>query len=79
MGIVDTPTALGAAVRAKRRADGLTQAELAAFCGVGVRFVSELERGKETLELGRALRVLAALGLQLHVTPRGGPKAAARG
>jgi len=35
--------------------------------GVGMRFLSELERGKETAELGLALRVAASLGLSLRV------------
>jgi len=34
--------------------------------GVGLRFVHDLERGKETVELGRALRVAAAVGLRLE-------------
>jgi hypothetical protein len=36
-----------------------------------VRFLSELERGKETAEIGKVLRVLERLGLELVVVPRG--------
>lgn len=66
--------ALGRTVRRLRRASGLTQAELAGLCGVGVRFVSELESGKPTIEIGRALHVLHHLGLDLAVIDRGRPR-----
>lgn len=59
---------IGQAVRRSRKALGLRQDELAAAAGVGVRFVVELERGKPTVQLGRTLAVLGALGLDLQVT-----------
>lgn len=62
---------LGRCVRAQRKAQGATQAEFAALCGVGVRFISELENGKPTMELGKALQVLRCLGLEVSVRPRG--------
>ena len=57
-------------MRKHRKAAGVTQAEAAGLCGVGVRFMSELERGKETAEVGRVLQVLDRLGLELRVVPR---------
>ncbi len=71
-GSADSPWALGLLIRQRRKADGMTQAELAGLCGVGNRFLSELERGKATAELGKVLRVLRGLGLELSVRPRGG-------
>jgi HTH-type transcriptional regulator/antitoxin HipB len=62
---------LGAVVRAKRRQLGLTQEAAAALAGVGTRFLSELERGKSTCELGRGLRVLARMGIDVSLSPRG--------
>ena len=62
---------LGRCVRAQRKSQGATQADFAALCGVGNRFISELENGKPTAELGKVLQVLACLGLELRVTPRG--------
>ena len=56
---------LGVAVRQARKAHGLTQAELAGLAGAGPRFISELERGKASAELGKVLDVLAVLGLRL--------------
>ncbi len=53
-----------------RKAQGLTQAELAAISGVGQRFLSELENGKQSLELGRVLRVASALGLRIRLEPK---------
>jgi len=50
-----TPADLAATVKATRRALKLTQAELAAASGVGIRFVVELEAGKPTVQLGKAL------------------------
>ncbi len=61
---------LGRRVRAERRRHRLRQAELAAIAGVGNRFLSELEHGKATLELGRTLRVLRTLGLELRLSER---------
>jgi len=49
---------------------GLRQDEFAAAAGVGLRFLVELERGKPTIQLGRALAVLAAAGLDLQLTGR---------
>lgn len=46
---------------------GLRQAEAALLCGVGVRYLSDLENGKETIRLGPALKVIAGLGLVLSI------------
>ena len=58
---------LGAAVRKAREALGLQQAAAALLCGVGVRYLSDLENGKETIRLGLALKVIAGLGLALSI------------
>lgn len=59
--------AIASAVRAARRRHGLTQAQLAGLSGTGLRFISELERGKPSISLHKLLPVLAVLGLQLRV------------
>lgn len=56
----------------RRREIGLSQADLAMASGTGLRFIGELERGKESVELGKALTVLANLGLSLTLAPKGG-------
>lgn len=69
---VTTPAELGAALRAARKARGLRLEDVALAAGVGLRFISELERGKPSVRLQETLRVMAALGLVLEVQdPRG--------
>ncbi len=58
---------LGSLVRQTRKAQGLTQEELAAVAGVGVRFIRELEHGKASCYIGKALTVLSMLGIDVHV------------
>ena len=53
---------LGEYIRAKRKLYNLTQIELAERSGVGVRFVRELERGKQTVQLDKVNMVLALFG-----------------
>ena len=62
---------IGRLVRERRKEAGMTLKDAAALAGVGVRFLSELERGKPTLQLGLAIRVLHLFGLELHVEKRG--------
>lgn len=61
---------LGLLIRKERKAQGLTQEQLAGLTGVGVRFVRELEAGKESCQLGRALQVTTALGLGVSLHSR---------
>jgi y4mF family transcriptional regulator len=70
MQTVITNKELGALIRQERNAQHLTQEQFAGLSGVGVRFLRELELGKETCQLGRALTVMAALGLRLSVSTR---------
>ncbi|MGZ8364227.1 MAG: helix-turn-helix transcriptional regulator [Caulobacteraceae bacterium] len=62
---------IGQTVRNARKTMGLTQPELAAAAGVGLRFLVELERGKPTIRLDRMIAVLEALGLELQIVTRG--------
>lgn len=70
MPIIDTPAQLGSLIRETRVARGLSQRALAAEVGCSQRFVSEIERGKATAELGKVLAVLRALGLLVEVSSR---------
>lgn len=67
---VRTAEELGEALRRARREQGLTQQEFADFTLVGVRFVSELERGKETAELGLVLKALQNAGYDIVLRRR---------
>ena len=62
-----TPERIGTLIRDTRKLQGLRQDELAAAAGVGLRFLVELEAGKETAQLGKTLDVLAALGCEVHI------------
>ena len=62
--------ALGKAIRDARTKMGLQQAEAALLCGVGIRYLSDLENGKETVRLEQALKVIAGLGLVLTIGPK---------
>lgn len=64
---VEDSQVLGTWVRKERKAQGLTQAELAGLCGVGTRFVHDLERGKASVHLGKTLDLLQTLGLHLNL------------
>ncbi len=65
-----TAADLGVVVRERRKTLGMTQQDVADAAGTGRRFVSELEAGKPTLEIGKILAVCQALGLDLGVTTR---------
>jgi y4mF family transcriptional regulator len=71
--IKDTKS-LGMLIRQERKQQGLTQEQLAGVIGVGVRFLRELEAGKESCQIGRAMQVLAGLGLIVSVGRRQGPR-----
>lgn len=62
---------LASLIRLERRKQGITQAELAGLSGVGVTFLSQLENGKESAEVGKVLSVLTMLGIDLVAEPRG--------
>jgi len=52
-------------IKDKRRQVNLTQPELAEKAGVGLRFVREMEQGKETLRMDKVNQVLKLFGYQL--------------
>ena len=59
--------ALGQKVRELRRAQKVTQAQLAGLANTGIRFISDLENGKETCHIGKMLRVLETLGVDMLI------------
>ncbi len=67
---IQTPAAVGALIKDRRRSLGLDQAELAARIGVSRLWVSQVERGKPGASLGLVLRALAALEIELSGRPR---------
>ena len=69
-----TPTEIGDIVRTARKGAGLRQYELAGAAGVGLRFIVDLEAGKPTAQIGKALQVLQALGCSFDIVPPPEPK-----
>ncbi len=63
--------AFGEAVKAQRTRSGATLKEAAGMAGVGVRYLLELEHGKKTASLGKALQVAERMGLEVWILPRG--------
>ena len=51
-------------VKQKRREAGLTQEEFAMRSGLGLRFVRELEQGKETVRMDKVNQALAMFGMK---------------
>ena len=60
-----TPQSIGEIVKKTRKQLGATQKDLALTSGTGLRFISELEQGKPTCQLGKVLTVLQTLGINL--------------
>ncbi|QNA44348.1 helix-turn-helix transcriptional regulator [Lacibacter sediminis] len=56
---------LSAFIKQKRDETNLTQAELAEKAGVGLRFIRDLEQGKETLRLDKVNQVLKLFGSEV--------------
>jgi HTH-type transcriptional regulator/antitoxin HipB len=68
---------IGRLIHETRKRLGVTQKELALTSGTGLRFIIELEKGKETAEVGKVLTILQTLGIQLTLAPP--PSAAKNG
>lgn len=68
---IDTPSALGAAIRKQRKDLQLTQDDLALAIGVDRKVIYRLERGTGSVQLDIALNAARAVGLDLYARPRG--------
>jgi transcriptional regulator with XRE-family HTH domain len=67
--MIDTPVQFGAAVATARKKLGITQRDLALAINSGERFIVDLEAGKTTAQLGKALAAAKAVGLRLTFQP----------
>jgi y4mF family transcriptional regulator len=65
---------LGLYVRSRRGAAGLNQLDAANRAGVSRRWLSDLESGKPTAEVGLVFQLIAALGLFMDVRPEPEPE-----
>jgi len=57
----------GKAVRTARKKQGISQTQIAAVANTGVRFISDLENGKPSVQLDKALKVAWLLGIRPDV------------
>jgi HTH-type transcriptional regulator/antitoxin HipB len=55
---------IGKLIRETRKGLAVTQKALVLTAGTGLRFIIELERGKETAAIGKVLTILQTLGMQ---------------
>jgi HTH-type transcriptional regulator/antitoxin HipB len=63
------PEQIGKLIRQTRKRLGVTQRDLALTSGTGIRFVIDLEKGKPTCEIGKALTIINTLGIRMTLTP----------
>ncbi|HEY8605922.1 MAG TPA: transcriptional regulator [Noviherbaspirillum sp.] len=68
---VPSTEALGRLVQGVRKQQGMTQFDVAGLAGCGNRFIVDLEKGKETIQMQKALDVLALLGLEVVIRRKG--------
>lgn len=69
-GAIRSAEDLGKLVRAHRKQRKLTLETISGLGNLSTRFLSEFERGKETAELGKVLKALRTLGLEVVIQPR---------
>ena len=70
-GTIQTAAELGGLARAHRKHRCLTLETVSGLGNLSTRFLSEFERGKETAEIGKILKALRTLGLEVIIQPRG--------
>jgi len=63
--LIKSAADLGGLVRKARHQQGMTQTQLAGATGTGLRFIVDLEKGKPTCEIEKALNVAMMLGIKI--------------
>ena len=71
MSRITNPDELAKLVKTRRKELGMTQSDLAKYSNTGIRFISDLENGKPTMQISKILTVLAMLALNVYVEKRG--------
>ena len=69
MKIIDSKS-LGNVIRARRKELHYTQQDITDNTGYSISFLSDLENGKPTAEIGRAIDVVNLLGLDIMIKER---------
>ncbi len=68
---ISSTAELGEFIRAYRKSQMLTLEKVSNLSHLSLRFLSELERGKETAEIGKVIKAINMLGLEVIIQPRG--------
>ena len=71
MKMIRSAAELGAEIRRKRKELGYTQSFLAEYAGISTSYLSDLENGKETIQINKLMKVVGLLGMDLYVASRG--------
>ncbi|MCF6808188.1 helix-turn-helix transcriptional regulator [Thiotrichales bacterium 19S9-12] len=58
---------VGDIIRKARKFQKLTQADLSGISNVGIRFISDIENGKQTAEIGKVIHLLGAVGIAIDL------------
>jgi len=66
--MTQSPENIGRYIRKVRKKLNVTQRDLALTAGTGLRFIIDLENGKPTCQIGKALQILQVLGIQLNLS-----------
>ena len=53
-------------IKTERKKQNLTQTELAGLCNIGLRFIVDIEKAKETCQISKVLKVLDVLGININ-------------
>ena len=69
-GIVRSVAELGRVTRAHRKSRNVTLETVSGLGNLSPRFLSEFERGKETAEIGKVIKALRTIGLEVIIMPR---------
>ena len=70
LGNIQNAMELGKIVAHRRKAQGLTQSDLAGLAQTGTRFISDLENGKGTVQFDKVMHILNLLGLDVVIVDR---------
>lgn len=68
--LIRMPRYLGKAIKAARKSKKMTQKDLANVTGTSVKFICEVERGKESVQIDKVFDLLRALSLQVYLTDK---------